>query len=104
MTVDLEIVENLENKLLQRREIKFRLKHERMPTPSRQETRAKLAEALGVNQDLIVIEKISSLHGRSESSGIARVYESREQLESLEPKYLLNRDKPTGKTAEVAKS
>lgn len=101
MALELEIVENVENRLLQRREIKFKLKHEGMPTPSRRETKEKLAETLGVNQDLIIIEKIASLHGKAESSGIARVYESKEQLESLEPKYLLNRDKPAEKTEEA---
>ncbi|MEM2251295.1 MAG: hypothetical protein QW626_04270 [Candidatus Hadarchaeales archaeon] len=71
MALELEIVENVENKLLQRREIKFRLRHEGMSTPSRRETKAKLAEILNVNQDLIIIQKITSLHGKAESLGIA---------------------------------
>jgi len=92
--MELEIVENVENPLLQRKELKLRLRHDGMPTPRRTEVKAKLAEILGVSQDLIVIEKIASLHGKAESSGIARVYKTVEQLESLEPKHLLEREKP----------
>jgi len=103
MALELEIVENVENKLLQRKEIKFKVKHEGMPTPRRLEVKEKLAEVLGVVPNLIVIEKIASLHGKAESSGIARVYTSEEQLKFLEPEYLLLRDKPEEK-AEGAKS
>jgi small subunit ribosomal protein S24e len=92
--MELEIEEIVENPLLQRKELRFRVKHPGAPTPRRVEVKAKLAEALGVGQEVIAIEKITSLHGKAESSGIARVYKTEEILKSLEPKYLLEREKP----------
>ena len=89
-----EIVDKVENPLLKRMEVKFRVDHARAPTPRRLEVRSQLAAMLGVAEDLIVIEKLASTHGRWVASGIARAYSSREQLEKTEPKYLLRRDLP----------
>jgi small subunit ribosomal protein S24e len=89
-----EIVQKTENPLFQRTEIKFRVDHAGGPTPTRRDVRAQLAAQLGVSEDLIIIEKMASLFGRQQASGIARVYSSRELLEKLEPRYLLKRNFP----------
>jgi small subunit ribosomal protein S24e len=96
-----EIVEKVENPLLKRAEVKFRVDHSGVPTPRRLEVRSQLAAALGVAEDLIVIEKLASVHGKGLASGVARVYSSKEQLERIEPKYLLKRGLP--QKAEEAK-
>ncbi len=95
-----EIVEKVENPLLRRTEVKFRVDHLGAPTPRRLEVRSRLSAVLGVGEDLVVIEKIASSHGRQVASGIARVYDSREQLEKLEPKHLLRRASASGAQAE----
>ena len=89
-----EIIEKTENPLFKRTEIKFKADHAGEPTPKRLDVRAQLANQLGVAAELIVIEKLASTHGRQMASGIARAYSSREQLEGLEPKFLLQRDMP----------
>ena len=89
-----EIIEKTENPLFKRTEVKFKADHAGEPTPKRLDARAQLAAQLGVAEELIVIEKLASTHGRQVASGIARVYSSREQLEGLEPKFLLERDMP----------
>lgn len=89
-----EIVDKVENPLLKRVELKFRVDHAGAPTPRRLEVRPQLAALLGVAEDLVVIDKLSSTHGRQVASGIARAYSSREQLEKTEPKYLLKRGLP----------
>jgi small subunit ribosomal protein S24e len=89
-----EIAEKVENPLLRRTEIKFRVDHSGSPTPKRLDVRAQLASQLGVPEELIVIDKLASMYGRQMASGIARVYGSREWLEALEPKYLLMRGLP----------
>ncbi|MEM2907889.1 MAG: hypothetical protein QXP65_01615 [Candidatus Hadarchaeales archaeon] len=96
-----EIIQKTENPLLRRTEIKFRVDHTSGPTPPRKDVRAQLAAQLGVSEDLVVIEKMASLFGRQQASGIARVYGSRELLEKLEPRYLLKRNFP--ERAEEAK-
>ncbi len=89
-----EIIEKTENPLFKRTEVRFKADHAGEPTPKRLDARAQLAAQLGVAEELIVIEKLASTHGRQVASGIARVYSSREQLEGLEPKFLLERDMP----------
>ena len=89
-----EIAEKVENPLLKRAEIKFRVDHSGGPTPKRLDVRAQLASQLGVPEELVVIDKLASMYGRQMASGIARVYGSREGLEELEPKYLLTRGLP----------
>jgi ribosomal protein S24E len=94
MEMKVEIVDKVENPLLKRVELKFRVDHAGAPTPRRLEVRPQLAALLGVAEDLVVIDKLSSTHGRQVASGIARAYSSREQLEKTEPKYLLKRGLP----------
>lgn len=96
-----EIIEKTENPLFKRTEIKFKADHRGEPTPKRLDARAQLAAQLGVAEELIVIEKLASTYGRQLASGIARVYSSREQLEGLEPKFLLKRDMPKEAKAEA---
>ncbi len=89
-----EIIEKTENPLFKRTEIKFKADHAGEPTPKRLDVRTQLANQLSVAAELIVIEKLASTHGRQMASGIARAYSSREQLEGLEPKFLLQRGMP----------
>jgi len=96
-----EIIEKTENPLFKRTEVKFKADHRGEPTPKRLDARAQLAAQLGVAEELIVIEKLASTHGRQAASGIARVYSSREQLEGLEPKFLLKRGMPKEAKAEA---
>ena len=95
-----EIVEKVENPLLKRTEVKFKVDHAGAPTPKRLEVRAQLATLLGVAEDLLVIDKLASTHGHQAASGIARAYSSPEQLRGLEPKYLLKRGLPKEKPEE----
>ena len=98
-----EIIEKAENPLFKRTEVKFKADHAGGPTPKRLDVRAQLATQLGVAEELVVIEKLASTHGRQVASGIARAYSSREQLEGLEPKFLLQRGLPKEAKPEVEK-
>jgi len=92
-----EVVKKTENPLFKRTEVEFRVEHPSAPTPRRFEVRAQLASLLGTSEELLVIEKFAGTHGRQMASGIARVYSTREQLEAMEPKYLLKRGMPEEK-------
>ena len=98
-----EIIEKVENPFFNRTEIKFRADHKGGPTPTRMDVRAQLASQLNVAEELLVIEKLASTHGRQVASGIARAYGTRERLEELEPKYLLKRDMPKEAKPEAEK-
>jgi small subunit ribosomal protein S24e len=89
-----ELVKRTENPLLNRVEVEFRVDHTGGPTPSRIEVRSQLASLLGTSEELLVIERFTSSHGCQVATGVARVYSTREQLELMEPKYLLKRGLP----------
>ena len=89
-----ELVKKSDNPVFKRTEVEFEVDHSGAPTPKRLDVRAQLASLLGSSEELLVIDKLASTHGRQMASGIARVYGTREQLETMEPKYLLKRGMP----------
>ncbi len=99
-----ELVKKSDNPLFQRIEVEFRVDHSGAPTPKRLEVRAQLASLLGSSEELLVIDKMASSHGRQMAAGTARLYGTREQLDEMEPAYLLKRGLPKeaaeGKPAE----
>lgn len=99
-SMEVEIVEKTENPLLQRIDVRFKISHSGAPTPKRMEVKEKLAAMLQVQQNLIVIEKMASVHGKSETNGIARAYQSEEKMKALEPEHLLKRGIPKEKPKE----
>ena len=89
--MEVEIIKKSDNPLFKRTEVEFRVDHSNAPTPKRLDVRTKLASLLGFLEELLVIDKLTSSHGKQTASGIARAYTTRKQLEDMEPKYLLER-------------
>ena len=92
--MEVKVVEKNENQLLRRTEVRFEVDHSGTATPKRLDVRKQLADALGVPEEMVVIEKFSTMHGRQVASGLARAYDSKERLTELEPKFLLERGQP----------
>ncbi|MGQ9788280.1 MAG: 30S ribosomal protein S24e [Candidatus Hadarchaeaceae archaeon] len=92
--MEVEVIKKTENPLLKRAEVEFKIYHARAPTPKRSEVKSHLASLLGISEDLLVVERFTTAHGRQEARGTARFYSTREQLESIEPDYLLKRGLP----------
>ena len=89
--MEIDILEETENDLLNRKEVKFEIVHEESHTPSRDTVRAKLAAIMNADADKTIIKKISGEFGRNHSIGYANVYNSEEAV-SIEPKYVLKRN------------
>lgn len=89
--MEVKVIEKEENPLLEREKINFEVEHKNAPTPPRADVLKELSEEIGVSEDLIVIEKIATLHGRQVASGIARIYKTEKRLKELEPEYLTTR-------------
>lgn len=99
--MEIKLKNRKENPLMEREEIKFEVEHQNSPTPSRAEVMEELASELDVSEDLILIDKLATLHGRHTASGMARIYESEERLKELEPEFLSDRtEKSKGKSEE----
>ena len=89
--MEIRIDEREENPLMEREEVQFQVEHKNSSTPSRAKVIESLATTLEKSEDLIIIDKIVTLHGRQVASGSARVYESEGKLKQLEPGFLTKR-------------
>ena len=91
--MELEIIEKKDNPLLNRTEVKFKVKHQGEKTPERELVKNDLAEMLKVNKSLVIIDYIRPGFGIAVSSGYAKIYKSIEDAKKVEPSYILKRNK-----------
>ncbi len=87
---DLEIIGRRKNPLLFREEITFKFRFQG-PTPSRKEVKDAVVNFLGVEEDRVVIRKISQDYGMTEAKVLVMVYDSPEKVKEIEPKHIIAR-------------
>ena len=90
--MELRILNDKENKLLERREVNFELVYEKAP-PTRLQALELLAKQLKVGENLVIIKKLGNVFGLRKILGNANVYSDPKNLEKTEPKHLINRIK-----------
>jgi len=90
--MEIQVENENPNPLLKRKEIEFILKFDDK-TPSRSDVRKKIAGLYSSSEDKVVVDYIKSEFGKTEAKCYAKVYDSRESLESIEAKYIINRNK-----------
>jgi small subunit ribosomal protein S24e len=98
--MEIEILEERENPLLGRKELKFRILHDR-ETPKRAEVREKLIGHLKAKKEIVVLDSIHSKFGARESVGEARIYKTKERAVQVEQPYLLEKNLLVGKKEEA---
>ncbi len=84
----IEIVEEKDNPLLNRKELKIKIIHEGA-TPSRKEVKDALVALLGAEKERVILDSYTSRFGMKESVGTARVYETKERALEVESKPVL---------------
>ncbi len=89
--MDAEISERIKNPLLGREEI-FLAVTETKETPSRKDLRKKIAALVGANEELVMIGKIEHHFGSKKLSCKARIYESKDKMDSVEAKFIVDRN------------
>lgn len=99
--MEIKIVNDLDNKLLNRNELDFTVEYEG-PTPSRADVRKKLAALLNKEIDLVLIQKMESEYGHQLVKGYAKVYESADRMKQIEPEHILQRNTLPEEPEEVA--
>ncbi|MDF2955532.1 30S ribosomal protein S24e [Candidatus Alkanophaga liquidiphilum] len=91
--MDIEVIEERENPLLERKEIKFRIKHENKGrTPSRKDVRELLVKEFKTSPNLLVVDSLRSEFGKREVIGYAKIYRSEGKLRSVERPHILRRN------------
>lgn len=96
----LNIVEDKENPLLNRREIEFEVEHEGSATPKKLEVSEMLAAKLNANTKLMIV-RFYTQFGSNVSRGSCMVYKDSAAMERAEPTKLLNEKKRLGKAPEA---
>lgn len=90
--MDMEILNNVENKLYDRIEILAKIVHKNSSTPKRDEIRKEISARLNKDLNLIVVKKISTIFGKQESLVKVYIYNNKDVMMKIEPKYILKRN------------
>lgn len=92
--MEVQILQQKENPLLKRKEIRFQVKHDAVSTPPRLEIRRAVADALRAKVDLLFVKKCETGPGMHTAIGFANLYDSAEQAKLIEPEYIFKRNVP----------
>jgi small subunit ribosomal protein S24e len=105
--MDIKITKDNQNPLLARREVEFTVTHDGA-TPTRMHVLGKISAMLNVNTNQVVLDSFKTEFGISRLKGGARVYDTKEARDKLEPAHLIKRgmreeaqDAPSEDTAEA---
>tara|TARA_Y100000813_G_scaffold179542_1_gene147348 strand:+ start:77 stop:472 length:396 start_codon:yes stop_codon:yes gene_type:complete len=91
--MELEIIEQNDNPLLNRQEIKVVIKHDESSTPRRNQVIKNISEQLKANRELVIIDHLKNAYGKTETHGYAKIYSDRESLSKIETKPSMERHK-----------
>jgi small subunit ribosomal protein S24e len=97
----LEIISKEQNPLMKRREVVFRIEHEKDGgTPTRAEIRKQIATQLKTKLELVYVKQVKTKTGTMVAVGEANAYESVEQANLVEPKHVIARNTVAPEKAE----
>ena len=95
--MEVKILEEKENPLLDRKELKVRIAHD-AATPKISEVRDKLVAMLSVDKETLILDSFRSKFGARESIGFVKVYKTKERALSIEPRHKLEKNLLVEKT------
>ncbi len=102
--MEIKITQQQHNPLLKRREIMFEVDHSQTKgTPPRLEIRKTLAEVLKANPELVYVKRVETKAGTMIATGEANAYDSIEQANLVEAKYIVARNMPKEKKESAEK-
>ncbi|MCG7840556.1 MAG: hypothetical protein MIO87_01460 [Methanomassiliicoccales archaeon] len=84
----IEIESKRPNVLMDRTEVSFKADHRGEGSPKRADVKVKLAEALAVSKEKVIIDHMEAEFGMGVSMGYAKVYGSVESAKKFEKNYL----------------
>ncbi|WP_248895312.1 30S ribosomal protein S24e [Haloplanus halobius] len=101
--MDIDIIEEDENPMLHRTDVRFQVTHEDA-TPSRLSVRDSLAAKLNKDSSEVVVHELDTKFGMRKTVGYAKVYESADHARDVEQDFMLVRNKisPDGEEADEA--
>ncbi|MDD5959977.1 30S ribosomal protein S24e [Methanobrevibacter wolinii] len=82
--MDIEIIEQNENKIFNRNEVKFFVNYEGEATPKVLDIKNKLVAMLDSQKDLLVVDTVKPFYGEPKALGYAKVYATKDDLDYIE--------------------
>ena len=98
--MEIEFIAEKENKLFNRKEIKFYVDYDGEATPKIFDIKSKLVALLNTKKDLIVVDNVQPHYGEPKALGYAKVYETVEDLEYIETKSVIAKNTEASEEAE----
>ena len=87
--MEIEFIEEKENKIFNRKEIKFYVDYDGEATPKILDIKSKLVALLNTKKDLIVVDNVQPHYGGPRALGYAKIYATVDDLEYIETKHVL---------------
>lgn len=88
--MDFEVLEENENVFFARKELKLSIKHQKSPTPKKQELAKELSAKYSVPEDHVVVDFIYSKKGTNESVAKVKIYKEKPKVKESAK----NKEKP----------
>ena len=87
--MEIEFIEEKENKLFNTKEIKFYVDYDGEATPKLLDIKSKLVALLNTKKDLIVVDNVQPHYGEPKAAGYAKVYDTVDDLKFIEAKHII---------------
>ena len=98
--MEIEFIGEKENKVFNRKEIKFYVDYDGEATPKLLDIKSKLVALLNTKKDLIVVDNVQPHYGEPKAVGYAKVYDTVEDLQYIEAKHILAKNEEPEEPAE----
>ena len=98
--MEIEFIEEKENKLFNRKELKFYVDYDGEATPKILDIKSKLVALLNTKKELLVVDNVQPHYGEPKALGYAKVYETVEDLEYIETKSVIAKNTEASEEAE----
>ena len=98
--MEIEFIEEKENKLFNRKEIKFYVDYDGEATPKLLDVKSKLVALLNTKKDLIVVDNVQPHYGEPKAIGYAKVYDTVDDLKYIEAKHVIAKNEEPEEPAE----
>ena len=98
--MEIEFIEEKENKVFNRKEIKFYVDYDGEATPKLLDIKSKLVALLNTKKDLIVVDNVQPHYGEPKAIGYAKVYDTVDDLKYIEAKHVIAKNEEPEEPAE----
>ena len=98
--MEIEFISEKENKVFNRKEIKFYVDYDGEATPKLLDIKSKLVALLNTKKDLIVVDNVQPHYGEPKAVGYAKVYGTVDDLKYIEAKHIIAKNEEPEEPAE----